>query len=137
MSDMGTFARSGNMAAAIMSGQDTSNDDVRTVAITTVDLIKALYEGQVKLISDLGITEDGPARSKNTGQPRNDSGGSGSGGSGLTENQREKVGNAISKLGDNTPYTIADLEQMSTAGGRTSERSTAIGKIFDAAYGGN
>jgi len=140
MSDMGTFARSANMAAAIISGQDTSNDDVRTVAATAADLTEALYKAQTKLIGDLGITEDkydSGARSKNTGQPRGNSQGSGSSGYGLTDAQRAKAGAAIDKLGDDTPYTLDDLEQMSSAGGRTSERSNAIGKIFEAAYGGN
>ena len=140
MSDMGTFARSANMAAAIISGQDTSNDDVRTVAATAADLTEALYKAQTKLIGDLGITEDkydSGARSKNTGQPRGNSQGSGSSGYGLTDKQRSSVGSAINKLGDETPYTLEDLEAMSTDGGRDSERSLAIGKVFDAAYGGN
>ena len=139
MSSMGTFARSANMAATIISGQDTSDDALSVVVQSTLDLTQKLYEGQSKLISSLDIRDDGAARSTYTGKPRNDSKPAASGASGsypLSDKQRSSAGAAINKLGDDAPYTLEDLEAMSTEGGQGSERSIAIGKVFDAAYGG-
>ena len=134
MSDMGTYARSVNAAAQVVSGQNTTDESVKDVAATVIALAEKLYKYQVKSIASLDITEDSQPRSKNTGQPYSGSGGSGS--SGLTDNQRAKLVPAIEKLGEATPYTLEDIENGSTSGGRDSERSTMIGKVFDAAYGG-
>ena len=137
MNNAGTYARSINAAALIISGQDTSADSTKDVAATVLDLAEKLYKQQLKAIKKLDISDsDGGARSKFTGKPRSGSGGSGSSGSGLTDNQRAKLIPAIDKLGDQTPYTIEDIEAGSTSGGRDSERSGMIGEVFDAAYGG-
>ena len=138
MSQAGTFARSINAAATVISGQDTGEDPPEVVAASVVALATSLFKQQNAAIKDLDITEDdssGP-RSTYTGKPRNASGGSGSSGSGqpLSEKQATSVPNAIAKLGDATPYTLEDVLAASPAGGPNSERSAMIGKIFSAAY---
>ena len=139
MSEMGTYARSANMAAQIVSGQDTTEDSVKDVAATVIALTEKLYKQQLKSIKSLDISEDsqsGGARSKFTGKPRSSSGGSGSSGGGLSEKQEAAVDKALASLGDETPYTKADILAASGDGGPASERSGMIGKVFDAAWGG-
>ena len=139
MSHAGTYARSINAAATVISGQDTSDDSTKDVAATVIDLAEKLYKQQLKSIDKLDITEDSPsggARSKFTGKPRSSSGGSGSSGGGLSEKQEAAVDKALASLGDETPYTKADILAASGDGGPASERSGMIGKVFDAAWGG-
>ena len=139
MSNAGTYARSINAAALVISGQDTSEDSTKDVAATVIDLAEKLYKKQLKSIKELDISEDsqgGGARSKYTGKPRSGSGSGGSGGSGLSDKQRSALIKAFSSLGDNEPYTMEDIEAMSPDGGTNSERSGAISKVFDAAWGG-
>jgi hypothetical protein len=135
MSNAGTYARSVNAAAALWANQDTEGATAKDVAASVLDLAEKLYKQQLKAIAKLEISDDGGgARSANTGKPYKKSGGGGYS-SGMSDKQRAAAGKAIASLGDETPYTMEDLEGMSGDGGRESERSGAIDTLFKAAWG--
>jgi len=131
----GNYARAINAAATIVAGADTDDLDAKEVALNVLELAKELAKGQDKYFAKAGFTgRKVTSTSKPSGGSSKSSGGGTSDG-GLTPKQRAAATKAIKSLGDDAPYTLEDIEAMSSDGGRDSERSTALGKLFDQAWG--
>ena len=127
------YVRAFTAAATIVASQNTNDESVKDVAATVQELAVVLWKKQNKFVKANDLQEAPQAASPKSsgGSPRSDSGQGG-----LTPKQRSALGKALDLLGDDAPYTIKEIEAMDASGGQDSERSTAIGKTFDAAWGG-
>lgn len=126
------YVRAVNVAGAIVAASNTDDLDAKEVALNVLELAKELAKGQDKYFDKAGFIGRTTSTSKPSGSSRGSSGGSSGG---LSPKQRDAVNKALKSLGDDAPYTLEDIEAMSADGGRDSERSTAIGKLFDQAWG--
>lgn len=134
------YVRAVNAAAAIVAQSDTSDLGAKDVAANVLELAKYLAVGQDKYFKKAGfegnLYSKGKAGTTSSG-PSATSSGPFPGPSGLTPKQRaslEKAFNSIKQDGKTAPYTIEEIEALSADGGQSSERSTAIGKVFDLAW---
>ncbi len=135
----GNYARAFNAAAAIVAAQDTGDADKKVIVGAVGELAEALFKQQNKFQSKNDITEESPKASTSSGKGSKRSSGRGSKSSGLTENQERAVKKAIRSIEDDdgeSPYTIDELAELDPSGGKNSERSEAIGEIFELAYEG-
>jgi len=127
------YVRAFTAAFNVVAAQDTDSDSVKDVAATIGKLAEVLYKQQNKFVKANDLQEGPQAASpKSSGGSRTP----GSAQSGLSPKQRSALGKALDSLGDDAPYTIDQIEVMDASGGQNSERSTAIGETFDAAWGG-
>ena len=127
------YVRAFTAAFNVVAAQDTDSDSVKDVAATIGKLAEVLYKQQNKFVkaNDLQEAPQAASTKSSSGSPRSDSAPSG-----LSPKQRSALGKALDSLGDDAPYSIKEIEAMDASGGQDSERSTAIGKTFDAAWGG-